>query len=99
MDNPNLICYSKATDDLSEVIVVIVNLDCFHMQSGWVALDLASIGLDADHAFQAHDLLGEGQYLWHGSRNNIELTPESLPAHILRVRRWVKTERDFDHYL
>ena len=99
VDNPNLICYSKATDDLSEVIVVIVNLDCFHTQSGWVALDLASIGLDADHAFQAHDLLGEGQYLWHGSRNYIELTPESLPAHILRVRRWVKTERDFDYYL
>jgi starch synthase (maltosyl-transferring) len=99
VDNPNIICYSKATDDLSEVIVVIVNLDCFHMQSGWVALDLASLGLDADHAFQAHDLLGEGQYLWHGSRNYIELTPESLPAHILRVRRWVKTERDFDYYL
>ena len=99
VDNPNLICYSKATDDLSEVIVVIVNLDCFHTQSGWVALDLASLGLDADHAFQAHDLLGEGQYLWHGSRNYVELTPESLPAHILRVRRWVKTERDFDYYL
>ena len=99
VDNPNLICYSKATDDLSEVIVVIVNLDCFHTQSGWVALDLASLGLDGDHAFQAHDLLGEGQYLWHGSRNYIELTPESLPAHILRVRRWVKTERDFDYYL
>ena len=99
VDNPNLICYSKATDDLSEVIVVIVNLDCFHTHRGWVALDLASLGLDADHAFQAHDLLGEGQYLWHGSRNYVELTPESLPAHILRVRRWVKTERDFDYYL
>ena len=86
VDNPNLICYSKATDDLSEVIIVIVNLDCFHTQSGWVALDLASIGLDADHAFQACDLLGEGQYLWHGSRNYVELTPESLPAHILHVR-------------
>ena len=53
----------------------------------------------ADHEFQVHDLLGEGQYMWHGSRNYVELTPESLPAHILRVRRLVRTERDFDYYL
>jgi hypothetical protein len=25
--------------------------------------------------------------------------PESLPAHILRLRRWVRTEQDFDYYL
>ena len=98
-DNPALICYSKSTGDLSNVIVVIVNLDCFHTQTGWVDLDLGSVGLDADHAFQAHDLLGAGRYLWHGSRNYVELTPESLPAQILRVHRWVRTERDFDYYL
>jgi len=98
-DNPTLICYSKATDDLSNVIVVVVNLDAFHRQTGWVQLDLDSLGLDANHAFQAHDLLGEGRYLWQGSRNYVELTPESLPAHILLVRRRIRTERDFDYYL
>jgi starch synthase (maltosyl-transferring) len=98
-DNPYLICYSKATDDLSNVMVVIVNLDCFHVQSGWVELDMSSLGLDARHAFQAHDLLGGGQYLWQGPRNYVELKPESLPAHILRIRRWVRTEQDFDYYL
>jgi starch synthase (maltosyl-transferring) len=98
-DNPTLICYSKVTDDLSDVIVVVVNLDAFHRQTGWVHLDLDSLGLDANHAFQAHDLLGEGRYLWQGSRNYVELSPESLPAHILRVRRRIRTERDFDYYL
>jgi len=98
-DNPALICYSKTTDDRSNVIVTIVNLDCFNVQTGWVNLDLGSLGLDSDHAFQAHDLLGGGQYLWQGARNYIALTPETLPAHILRVRRWVRTERDFDYYL
>ncbi len=86
-DNPALICYSKTTDDLSEVIIVIVNLDCFHVQTGWVHLDLGSIGVDSVHAFRVHDLLGEGQYLWQGPRNYVELRPESLPAHILQVRR------------
>ena len=98
-DNPSLICYSKATDDLSNLIVVVVNLDCFHAQAGWLSLDLGAIGLDARHSFEAYDLLSEGRFLWQGSRNFVELIPESLPAHILRLRRWVRTERDFDYYL
>jgi starch synthase (maltosyl-transferring) len=98
-NNPSLICYSKASDDFSNVIFVIVNLDCFHAQAGWVRLELASLGLDATQAFQVHDLLGDGKYLWQGLQNYVELVPESLPAHILRVRRWVRTERDFDYYL
>ena len=98
-DNPSLICYSKTTDDLSNIILVVVNLDPSHTQAGWIDLDLNSLGLDADHAFQGHDLLGEGRYLWHGARNYVELTPESLPAHILQMRRWTRTEHDFDYYL
>jgi starch synthase (maltosyl-transferring) len=98
-DNPSIICYSKATDDLSDSIVVIVNLDCFYKQSGWVELDLSALGLGSGHAFQMHDLLSEGRFLWQGSRSYVELTPESLPAHILHVRRWARTERDFDYYL
>jgi len=98
-DNPSLICYSKATDDFANVIVVVVNLDSSHTQAGRVHLDLAAIGLDDSHAFQVHDLLGDGKYLWQGSKNYVELIPESLPAHILHLRRWVRTERDFDYYL
>jgi len=44
-------------------------------------------------------LLGEGRFLWQGARNYVELMPESLPAHILQVRRWVRTEQNFDYYL
>jgi starch synthase (maltosyl-transferring) len=86
IDNPALVCYSKATDDLSNIIVTIVNLDCFHVQTGWVNLDLASLGLDGGHAFPVHDLLGDAKYLWQGPRNYVALTPGTLPAHILRVR-------------
>jgi starch synthase (maltosyl-transferring) len=97
-DNPLLLCYSKVTADSSNVIIVIVNLDTFHPQSGWVTLDLPSLGLEQNQSFQAHDLLGGGRYLWNGSRNYVELTPESLPAHIIHVRQWVRSERDFDYY-
>jgi starch synthase (maltosyl-transferring) len=98
-DNPSLICYSKATNDLSNIIIVIANLDSFHGQTGWVDLDLNSLGLEATQAFEVHDLLGEGRFLWQGARNYVELMPESLPAHILKVRRWVRTEQNFDYYL
>jgi starch synthase (maltosyl-transferring) len=97
-DNPVLLCYSKATDDFSNIIIVIVNLDAAHTQTGWVNLNLAALGLDEGRAFQAHDLLSDGRYLWQGAKAYAELTPESLPAHIFRVRRWVRTERDFDYY-
>jgi starch synthase (maltosyl-transferring) len=98
-DNPAILCYSKASDDLSSVIIVVVNLDCFHVQTGWIDIDLHSIGLEASHSFQVHDVLSEGRFLWQGPRNYVELVPESLPAHILHLRRWVRTEQDFDYYL
>ena len=97
-DNPALICYSKATGDLADVIIVIVNLDTAHTQAGWVHLDDRALGLDTLRSFQAHDLLGDGRFLWNGPRNYVELIPGSLPAHILRVRKWVRTEKDFDYY-
>jgi len=98
-DNPLLICYSKTSLDLSEVIIIVINLDYVYRQSGWVDLDLGSLGLDANRAFQVHDLLGEGTYTWRGARNYVELTPDRLPAHIFRVRHWVRTEHDFDYYI
>lgn len=98
-DNPAIICYSKQSKDLSNNIVVVVNLDAYHTQSSWITLDLKALGVDASRPFQAHDLLGEGRYLWQGSRNYVELTPGSLPGHIFVVRKWQRTEADFDYYL
>ena len=97
-DNPSLICYSKASEDISNVIIVVVNLDVFQRQAGWINLNIAELGLDTGRTFQAHDLLGDGRYLWQGARNYVELIPESLPAHVMRVRNWVRTEKDFDYY-
>jgi len=98
-DNSEVICYSKTTSDLSDIIIVVCNLNPFHTQRGWINLDLDSLGVDARRAFQAHDLLSDGRYLWNGPRNYFELIPESLPAHVMKVRKWVRTERDFDYYL
>ena len=97
--NDQLLCYSKRTSDWSNIILLVVNLSPHHVHSGWVELDLQSLGLDAEHPFQVHDLLTNAHYMWQGPRNYIELDPHSVPAHIFRIRRRIHTERDFDYYL
>ena len=76
VDNEQLICYSKQTDDRTNVIVVVVNLDPHHTQAGWIELPLDEFGIDAEQPFQAHDLLGDGRYLVAGPRNFVELNPQ-----------------------
>jgi starch synthase (maltosyl-transferring) len=98
-DNTQLLCYSKQSADGANVIVVVVNLDPYHTQAGWVELPLVALGLDPHQPYQVHDLLGDARYLWHGPRNYVELNPQGVPAAILRVRRRVRTERDFEYYL
>jgi starch synthase (maltosyl-transferring) len=99
VDNEQLICYSKRADDLSNVILVVVNLDPHHTQSGWVEFPLDELGIDPQKPYQMHDLLSDARYLWQGSRNYVELNPQTIPAHIFRMRRRVRTERDFDYYM
>jgi starch synthase (maltosyl-transferring) len=99
LDNDQLIAYSKATEDLSDIILVIVNLDPRYKQSGWVELPLDDFKIASHQPYQVHDLLTDARYLWHGARNYVELNPSVLPAHIFKVRRRVRTERDFDYFL
>jgi starch synthase (maltosyl-transferring) len=97
--NEQIICYSKQTDDLSNIMVMVVNLDPHFVQSGFIELPLEAFGLENQRAFQVHELITGNRYLWHGSSNYVELNPHVLPVHIFRIRRWVRTEQDFDYYL
>jgi starch synthase (maltosyl-transferring) len=99
IDNEELIAYARSLGGVDDVILVVVNLDPHYVQSGWLELPLEELGLEEGRPFQAHDLLGGGRYLWHGHRCYVSLDPASAPAHVLRLRRRVATERDFDYYL
>ncbi len=99
VDNDQLLCYSKCTDDRANVILVIVNLDPHHTHTGWVELSLGTLGLDPQQPYQVHELLSDARYLWQGSRNYVELNPQIAPAHIFQLRRRMRTERDFDYYM
>jgi starch synthase (maltosyl-transferring) len=98
-DNEQLLAYSKRSADGRNVILTVVNLDPHHRRAGWLDLDLDALGVAPDESFQVHDLLGESRFLWHGSRNFVELDPAVAPGHVLRVRHRVRTEADFEYYL
>jgi starch synthase (maltosyl-transferring) len=99
VDNEELICYSKHTDDLSNIILVIVNLNPRHTHSGWVHLPLEPWDLDAQQPYQVHDLLSGARYLWHGADNYVELNPSKCPAHIFRLHQRIRREQDSDYYI
>ena len=99
VDNEQLICYTKQTEDLSNVIAVVVNLDPHHVQSGWVQIPVEALRLDPLESYQAHDLLTGARFLWHGARNYVELDPQAVPAHILLLRRRMRREQDFDYFM
>ncbi|HTZ90432.1 MAG TPA: alpha-1,4-glucan--maltose-1-phosphate maltosyltransferase [Alloacidobacterium sp.] len=98
-DNPYLICYSKRSVRGENTVLIVVNLDPFHVQAGWIDLDLKKLELNSHEPFQLHDHLVDKRYLWQGSRNYVELSPFEVPAHVMRVKRRVRTEKDFDYYM
>ncbi|HXI19977.1 MAG TPA: alpha-amylase family glycosyl hydrolase [Gemmatimonadales bacterium] len=98
VDNDALLAYVRDTPELDNLILVVVNLDPHHPQTGWLRVPCEQFGLERDRPYQVHDLLSDARYLWHGERNYVALDPGALPAHIFRVRRHLKTERDFDYY-
>jgi len=96
IDNDAITVYSKtdgglggdgpgSADRPTDAMVVVVNLDPFHVQSGWVELDLDALGVDGDRPYVMHDLLTDARYQWQGRRNFVILDPAQVPVHVLAV--------------
>jgi len=99
VDNEQLILYGKSTEDLSNIILVAVNLDPHHVQEGWLEVPLKEFSIAENEVFQVHELLFDNRYLWQGRRNFVRLDPASSPAQIFMLRRRLRTERDFDYFM
>jgi starch synthase (maltosyl-transferring) len=86
-ENDQIICYSKRTEDNSNIIVTAVNLDAVWTQSAFVQLPLQEFGIDSRYPYLMIDLLTDRRFTWYGPRNYIELRPNEMPAHILKLER------------
>ena len=98
-DNDQLLAYTKESEDRSNLILTVVNLDPHHTQVGFVTLPLDELEIPIDRAYEAEDLLSGERYLWNGPRNYVELNPARLSGHILKIHRRMKIETDFEYFL
>jgi starch synthase (maltosyl-transferring) len=84
-DNDALLVFTKCSPDGADRVLVVVNLDLYHEQSGWVDIDLAALDLPYGAAYSLHDELGGGSYRWVGNAAFVRLDPHGLPAHVFAV--------------
>ena len=84
VDGDDLLCYSKRSEDGTDVVLVVVNCDPHHVRAGVVHLDLAELGVDGG-PFEVHDRLSDARYTWHGPDNYVELDPAGVPAHVFTL--------------
>ena len=99
VDNDQLLFYMKSDPGSANSILVVVNLDPAHTQSGWIRIPLFELGIAPGQPYLGHDLLSDEKYIWYGERNFVRLDPQVTPAHIFRLRTRVRRETDFDYFM
>jgi starch synthase (maltosyl-transferring) len=84
--NDSLLVYSRTSDDLSDVVLVVVNLDSERWNEDTLWIDLGALGLPWDQPFEAVDELNDRTFTWQGSNPYVRLDPEDAVAHVLHLR-------------
>ena len=98
IDNDRLICYSKTSGE--NVVLVVVNLDPQHAQSGFIDVPLDEWSLEAHDPYLAHELISGQRYEWQGPRVFVTLSPAESPVYVFRIEaRHSVSERDFDYFV
>jgi len=83
-DNEHILLYAKSTADLSNVILVAVNMDPFSTRECTATVPCDAVGVAPGRQYRVADLLTGMSYIW-SERNYVRLDPHMSPAHILRV--------------
>jgi starch synthase (maltosyl-transferring) len=81
----NLMAYAKVSADGTNRIVCVVNMDPYNTHSGWVRVPVEALGIPQGSAYELVDLLDGARYTWRGEWNYVELNPQVLPGHVLRI--------------
>lgn len=85
VENNQLIAFLKATDDLSSIILVVVNLDPNSTQSGYIEVPKARLGLGDKMNLKLHDLITDERYTWTQDWNFVQLNPDKMPFHLFKL--------------
>jgi starch synthase (maltosyl-transferring) len=85
IENPNLIAYLKATDDLESIFLIVVNLDPHTRHSGYVQLPMDTLKVQWPINVKLHDLITDEHYTWTQEWNYVELDPHVIPFHLFKL--------------
>ena len=85
VENNNLIAYLKTTNDRSNIILTVVNLDPYNRQNGFVQIPRERLGITDGINLHLMDLVTGNHYQWTEEWNYIELDPYRMPFHLFKV--------------
>ncbi len=86
IENPNLLAYIKVTEDLSDIILVVVNLDPHNKHHGYVQLPRELLRLEGVVNIKLNDLLTTEWFTWTQEWNYVELDPNRMPFHLFDLK-------------
>ncbi|PQB04199.1 alpha-1,4-glucan--maltose-1-phosphate maltosyltransferase [Aureitalea marina] len=84
VENDQLLAYYKFDQDRQDETIMIVNLDPYYAQNGWVQLPLHAMGISEGHPVQMTDQITGSSYIWDKEWNYVELHP-ALPFHLFKI--------------
>ncbi|MFZ2907188.1 MAG: alpha-1,4-glucan--maltose-1-phosphate maltosyltransferase [Cyclobacteriaceae bacterium] len=85
IQNPNLIGFLKVTDDRSDCMLVVVNLDPQQAHSGYLQLPKTMLKLKDKINVKLHDVMTNERYTWTQEWNYIDLNPHKIPFHLFEL--------------
>ncbi|MEQ1839198.1 MAG: maltotransferase domain-containing protein [Verrucomicrobiales bacterium] len=85
-DNDQILAFHKWSDDGTDRVIVVINLDPHKRHESNLYLPLDELGLSPGTQFEVADVLFEETYLWRESTNFVSLDPRTKPVHLLKVR-------------
>jgi starch synthase (maltosyl-transferring) len=83
--NDQVLAYSKHTEDRSDVVLVVANIDPLHAHETTLGLDLGVLGLAWDQPYEVYDELSGQAFRWQGADPYVRLDPHQA-AHVFHVR-------------
>lgn len=85
VDNSQLLSFAKTDAEKQNRLIIVINLDPDHTQTGWVKVPFKFLRMKTDSAFIVNDLLSGNRYNWAAEWNYVELHPSVMPAHVFRI--------------
>ncbi len=84
--NPHVIAYSKLSDDGTDAVLTVVNLDPYWAQEAVLRVDLGDLGLPYDRPYRVFDELSGESFEWFGANPFVRLDPAVGVAHVFDLR-------------